>query len=303
MRSIRTKPQTIRTTTHCESHSTPILALAFVLVLSMLSTTAATGQHSELDATDHVESDIKDVVAQDLAASPYNLKLSLSYDESSGNTNTRAGSANFELQKFWDKWGLATKASVSQKEDVVKTEEKYDFDLFVSRRLRDNLSLVLLGQWQRDVFKGLDQQLVIGLGFRWDVIDREGWDLTFLGAPAWSREEFTDSSSVQELNVVLLELRNSKSLSATTDLSMIASYYASLEDSEDYRFDGEIELETAINSYFAMGLEYTLEYDHLPAAGRVTTDKTFTAYLSFKWAGKPDAGGSDPAEGAESPGE
>jgi hypothetical protein len=69
-------------------------------------------------AEDDVVADIDTVAALYQDPGPYNLAVSVSYDEKSGNSDTQSGTAGVTLYKFWDAWGLYTSAAAShQKSD------------------------------------------------------------------------------------------------------------------------------------------------------------------------------------------
>ncbi len=255
---------------------------------------------------DIVERDISthiDTLANLLqTAGPYSLSISLSYDDSSGNTNMTSSSAGLNFYKFWDKWGLVADSSAAHSESDSTDAESYDFDFYVTRKFSDNLSLFFVEEWHRDLFKGLDFQNVIGVGVLWKAINKDKWAMTVHGAPAWSREEHT-TGQVDKFTVGLLELNSTFTLSSNTRATTALSFYENFDDSADYRFDGNFGISTAINSTFSLNFSYDLEYDHQPVIGSLTTDKTFKASLIIKLAGKSSSGDSSSSGAASSSGD
>jgi putative salt-induced outer membrane protein YdiY len=154
------------------------------------------------------------------------------------------------------------------------------------------LSLILVEEWKRDVFKGIEHQNVLGVGVLWSALDIDRWALTIHAAPGWTREETTDGVD-ETFTVGVLELQNSFTLTSNTTAAAVFSYYENFDDSIDHRFDSTLEVTTDISDTFSLSLEYEWEFDNAPAAGSLTTDRTFTSSLTYTITGASDSSGSE----------
>lgn len=252
---------------------------------------SAAQDDSRADAVeDELGSKIDTAAGLSQAAGPYSLSISLSHDDKSGNTNTQTSSVEFTVSKFWEnQWGLYLDAVAAHTKTDATDEDSLDFDFYVDRKLSDNLSLILVEEWKRDVFKGLDHQNVLGIGLLWRAIDKDEWSMTVHGAPAWVDESYTDTGTDDRFTVGLLELQNTLNISSTTQATLVTSVYENLDDSSDFRFDGSLEIETAITSLFSLTLAYQLDYDRQPVPGSLSTDRSFTASLTINLSGASDS--------------
>ncbi len=259
---------------------------------------------SDLD-TEELEDDLlPELESSDLVQDPgpYSSTITASYEADSGNSNTETSTADVTFSKLWENnWGLNLSASAKS----VTTEtsgsstthtDQYDFDLYVTRKLSDNLSLIVLEEWAKDVNKGYEHQNVVGLGLLWSAINKDKWAMTLHGAPAWADEKYATGES-DEYPVGILEIYNKLAVSSNTSLKLTATYYRSLDDSSDphsdERFDGKLEIDTSINSIFSLTFTYDLEYDFQPVGGAAhTTDRTFTAGLTVTLKGKSESSSS-----------
>ena len=69
----------------------------------------------------------------------------------------------------------------------------------------------------------------------------------------------------------------------------MTSFYENFDDSEDFRFDGSLEIDTAINSILSLTLAYELDYDRQPVSESLSTDRSFSASLTITFGGKSDS--------------
>lgn len=269
-----------------------IWVLAFFVAAGMLSPGISIAQDdSHADAVeDDLVTKIDTTAGLSQTAGPYSLSISLSYDEKGGNTNTQTSGVEVTVSKFWEnKWGLYLDAAAAHAKTDTTDEESFDFDFYVNRKLSDNLSLILVEEWKRDIFKGLDHQNVLGIGVLWSAINKNKWSMTIHGAPARVDETYTDTGTDERFAVGLLELHNTFTISSNTQATLVTSFYDNFDNSEDYRFDGSFEIDTAINSIFSLTLTYDLDYDHQPVSGSFSTDRTFSASLTITFGGKSDS--------------
>lgn len=213
------------------------------------------------------------------------LTLSASYGETSGNANATSGTVGATLHKFWDRWGLYATGKAARQRSDDTDENSSDIDLYGTRKITDSLSLILLEEWKRDVFKGLDHQNVVGAGVLWHVLGLDLWTMTLHAAPAWSRE-VTTGGQRDGVTVGVAEAHNSFTLASNTTATAIVTYYEHFRAGADYRVDVNLAAQVAINRWLGVSVAYDWELDNRPTLGAGTTDRTFRTALTLTFPGR-----------------
>ncbi|MDY7092966.1 MAG: DUF481 domain-containing protein [Acidobacteriota bacterium] len=234
-------------------------------------------------------------LAQEPEAAPeppeptWELKLGLSYVATSGNSDTSSGGFDLEYTKEWEVWSLEAGANALRaEEDNETTAERYGAFAHGSRQLTERLSLTAGLSLLEDRFTGVDLRTVADLGLKQQWVDNETWTFATTAALTWTREELVDDPANPDADTsddsfgALFKLAGSWQLSENASATSKLTYYPNFDVSDDYRFDGEVGVQAALTSAWALKVAYQLRYDNLPVPGFDTTDTTTTASLVLK---------------------
>ena len=245
------------------------------------------------------------------APGPYALNIVLAYTELSGSSDVTNLAPTLGFQKFWDNgWGLVAEGSAMHSTSSGATvAENFNLDVALVRSLSKSFRAVLVNEWHRDVFKGLKNRNMLAAALLWKAVEQKKWSMMIHGGPAWHHEEFTNIPLMPPMNPIppdenhfvgIMELSNNFTLSPTAMASLTLTYYEDFDESDNYRFDGDVSLQAQINSWLSFSLSYELKYDNRPAVR--TTDTAFVAgvNITLRGKGKPTSGSAKtpPASGS-----
>jgi putative salt-induced outer membrane protein len=234
-------------------------------------------------------------LAQEPEAAPeppepnWELKLGLSYVATSGNSDTSSGGFDLEYKKEWEVWSLEAGANALRAdEDDETTAERYGAFVRGGRELTERLSLTAGLSLLEDRFTGVDLRTVADLGLKQQWVDTETWTFDTTAALTWTREELVDNPDDPDADTsedsfgALLKLAATWQMSENASATSKLTYYPNFDESDDYRFDGELGVQAALTSAWALKVAYQVRYDNLPVPGFDTTDTTTTASLVLK---------------------
>lgn len=213
----------------------------------------------------------------------WNLELGLSYLATSGNSETSSGGFKAAFAKEWDPWSLEANAFFLHAEDDGETTVEHSgASVTAGRDLTECLSITAGLSGEQDRFSGIDFRTVLSAGVKWKMIKSERWTLDSRAALTWTSEEFDGTQPSNDYLGALAGLASKWKISAGADLSAKAVYFPNFDNSEDYRFEGDLALTTKISAAWALALGYQVRYDNQPAAGFERTDTATTASLVLK---------------------
>lgn len=220
----------------------------------------------------------------------WNLELGLSYLATTGNSETSSGGFKAAFTKEWDPWSLEAEAFFLRAEDEGETTVEHSgASIAGSRDLSERWSITAGLSGEKDRFSGIDLRTVVSAGVKWKMVDGERWTLQSRSALTWTSEAFEGDQPSDDYLGALAGLSSKWQITESADLATKVVYFPNFDDSEDYRFEGDLALTTKISSAWALSLGYQVRYDNQPVVGFEKTDSATTASLVLKL----PAGGSE----------
>ncbi len=231
-------------------------------------------------------------IETDFAQAPgfLDLNMTLSYSETSGNSNTSSATGSLKLDRFWgNKWGfvLLANGTYSTTRDVGVDAENYGLDMAVTRKLSERFSLVLLEEWHQNRLAGLDNQLMVAVAGLWHVANKPKWQFAVHAGLGSTHEEFSTGAPDDDYTSGLLEIQNGFVISKAASGLLKMTYHHDLGDSENYRFNGDLSLQAAINPRVHLTVAYSLRFDNQPVPPLTSkTDTLFSTGVTIQLTGK-----------------
>jgi len=213
-------------------------------------------------------------------APTWDAKVGFSYLSTSGNTQTSSGGFEGAFNRAWRNWsveGTATGVSATRKHK--RTAENYNALARLKRRLKKRLLVTLGLRWERNRFAGVQSRRTADLSALWEIRDTPVLKVRALGGLSFSIDEpVQDRPSVESFGG-LVQLGGDFKLSDTASWDGQLTLFPNFNDSNDYRFQGHLGVQAALNRHLGLRLGYDLKYDHEPVKGFGTTDTATTAAL------------------------
>ncbi len=229
----------------------------------------------------------EDAPAEEGPAEPdWTFDLGLSYLATTGNSDTSSGGLKAAATKDWGARDLEVGAFFLRAEDDNETTvERYGAGITGARALNERWSVTAGWAGVKDRFSGIDLRSVLSVGVKWMTVDSQRWTLDSLASLTWTSEEFEGNIPSDDYLGALLGVNSVWKISPAADLSTKVTYFPNFDQSEDYRFEGDLALTTKISASWALALGYQVRYDNLPVPGFEKTDTATTASLVLKLPG------------------
>ncbi len=221
-------------------------------------------------------------------APAWDLKLGFSYLATSGNTKVSSSSFDAAFHRAWRAWSVeGSAAGVAATKRNRRTAENYNAQARAKRRLLQRLQITLGLRWERNRFAGVDGRQTADVSALWEIRDAPGWKVRALAGLSLGREEPRGDRPPADSFGGLLQVSGDARLSATASWDGQVTLLPDFTDLEDYRVEGHLGLQAALNRHLGLRLAYDLKFDHEPVAGFGTTDTATTAALVLQLGAKP----------------
>lgn len=225
--------------------------------------------------------------AQEVPAIPvpgWDLKLGFSYLATSGNSETSSSGFDAAFHRAFRKWSLEGSANaVSATRRRRNTAESYQGQARVKRRLgkllKRALHLTAGLRGERNRFAGVDARTGADLSLLWPVAETPAWKLRVLSGLSFTREDPRGNRPVQDSFGGLFQVAGDGRLSETATWEGQVTLFPDFADLEDYRVNGRLGVQAALNRHLGVRLGYDWKYDHEPVAGFDPTDATTNVSL------------------------
>ena len=223
-------------------------------------------------------------MAGEIAPAPpapaWDAKLGFSYQSTGGNTQTSSSGFEAGFSRAWRNWSVeGNAAGVSATRKHRRVAESYNALSRLKRRLKKRLLITLGLRWERNRFAGLDSRQTVDLSALWEIRDTPELKLRALGGLSFGREETVKGRPAADSFGGLLQLGGDFKLSDTATCDGQLTLFPNFDDTGDYRFQGHLGVQAALNRHLGLRLGYDLKYDHEPVKGFGTTDTATTAAL------------------------
>lgn len=213
-------------------------------------------------------------------------EVSLAYSTKSGNTEKNETDLSGKVKYDSSRQFLAFVQGTFEKttsSDVV-TEDEALLHARVLHKLRsETLYAEAFGQYQNDVFKGIENRGLVGGGGRWRYMYDPDIGKLYLGLGAFAeRIDYTqDYSAVDESNSRMNSyLAYTRKLTETAEVSLIGYYQPAFGDRSDYYTSATAELTIRVVSNLHLRIGYEYERDSTPPEGvKKVDDETKVALL------------------------
>ncbi|MEA2564458.1 MAG: putative salt-induced outer membrane protein [Acidobacteriota bacterium] len=210
----------------------------------------------------------------------WDLKLGFSYLATTGNADTSSAGFDARYVQEWSGWGLeATAAAVRATRNERETAEHYNSQVRGRRKLGDGTELTLGLQGERNRFAGIDARTLLDTSLLQPLFQSPEWKVQSLTGISWTREDPLGGRPESDNLGGLVQLQAAGKLSPTAELAGQTTWFPDLEEPDDYRFQGQVSVQAALNKHLGVRVGYDLKYDNEPVQGFNRMDTSTTASL------------------------
>ena len=197
----------------------------------------------------------------------------LSYVETSGNSDVKTLSAkNFLKYKFTDRLSGSWKLAALRGEAAgTLTAERYLTELRGDYAVTARTYAFVTTGWLKDEFAGITSSASIGPGVGYKFLTGPMHFLIGEAGLVYVAERYTNNTESTRVDGRLF----GSYVYAFTDKNKFLQtleYLYDFDDADNYRFNSETALVTALASVFSIKISYTVRYDHQPIPA--TLDET-----------------------------
>lgn len=226
--------------------------------------------------------------AQTAPVPAWNLKLGLSHLATGGNTRTSSSSFDAAFHRAWRTWSVeGSAAALAATKRHRRTAENYNAQARARRKLRDRLHITLGLRWERNRFAGLDGRRTADVSALWQIRDTPGWKLRALAGLSLGREDPRGGGAAAGSFGGLLQVSSDARLSEAASWDGRVTFLPDFTDLGDYRVEGHLGVQAALNRHLGLRLGYDLKLDNEPVAGFGATDTATTASLVLQLGPRP----------------
>ena len=215
------------------------------------------------------------------------ISADLSYLFTSGNSRTGTLGYGIDLERRWERQGLALSASGTQsssaadldfalgtaddfqvvRPDPETTAEYYAFRSRYDYRLSDRVFVLTGAGWERNLFSGLRSRFVAEAGFGYVLIADERTDFhARLGATYTNNKEVIQNPALENnFAGARLSWTLKHELTDTAKLFHDLVLDENLKQTDDFRVDASLGLSVSLSSRLALKVNYRLLHRNLPA--------------------------------------
>lgn len=197
----------------------------------------------------------------------------VSFVDTGGNTDTTSlvvkNTLKYQPHEKWQTtWGLKVLFAES---DGVKTGENYITDLRLDYRLNERLYSFGLAAWLRDRFAGINNRYYFGAGLGYSILNGPKHNLAAEAGANYTIEEFTDKSNNGFLGARAFT-KYDYLFTEKSKFTAWVEYLPDFKDTDNYNFNTEASLTSALNNFLSLKGSYLVKYDNKPAVGATEKD-------------------------------
>ena len=202
----------------------------------------------------------------------------LSYVQTGGNSNVKTLSAKNLLKvEFTDRITGSWKLAVLRGEAAgVLTAERYLSEWRGDYAITDRRYAFVTVGWAKDEFSGIDASTSIGPGAGYKFLTGPVHLLIGEAGLVYVAERYTNNTESERVDGRLFG-SYVLAFSGKNKFTQTVEYLHDFDESDNYRFNSETALVTALASVFSIKISYTLRYDHQPIPATLTETDTVLA--------------------------
>jgi putative salt-induced outer membrane protein len=217
----------------------------------------------------------------------WDVQIGASFVGTSGNTDTSSVGADFGLHRRWPVWQIeSAAAAVRTNNQDVRTAERYLGAFRGQRRLTAFVGLSAGIKLERDQFSGMNFRSISDVGLTWALVRVPAWTLDGITAIALNHESPTLGSNRND-PVGLFQVLSRIPLGASGATTQRFTFYPDFKDTDARRSEMELAAQAAMNSHFALKIDYLVRQSNAPVPGFKKTDTMTTASVVMQWKGPP----------------
>ncbi len=232
---------------------------------------------------------VNEVKAQISDETFWKIRFKFSYENTSGNTDTKTLSGNLESEKVAgaDRYYIKGKVLYgSEANEEIKN--KWSLGVRWERLFSNRIFGFLSSEYLRDRFSGYDYRVLIGPGLGYDIVKTNKHYLKGLFSSLYSYDDYDITSKEGRKSDSYVSgkasIEYSWEIFEYLKLRQIADYSLSFKYADKYFIDSETSLEVKINEYLAFGISYIINYQNqLPLYSNEHTDLAFTSSLILEF--------------------
>lgn len=216
------------------------------------------------------------------APPPWEARLSLSFNESRGNSVSATRGAELDLTRNGKDWTLGSSISVQRgsASGDVHTDRRFG-DLWLQRSLGKRFSLVAGGELYRNRPAGKDLRTFGGIGITGTLVQRPSWQLTPSLKVGRQNEDFTSPAPSDSFHSLRIEAQGEVKLSGTTTFTHDLTYSRDLDHRPNTEVTADLGIQADITKSLSLQVGYDVEIDRVPAAGKEERDSSVSVSLVF----------------------
>jgi putative salt-induced outer membrane protein len=201
--------------------------------------------------------------------------------DTSGNSSAQSLGAGGDVVWRPDPWTYSAKALFAQAEADGELSARSFAGLFrAARALNERLSVYGQYDFLRDVFAGVEQRHIVEGGVSYLAVDRAPHRLRLDAGLGYLHEEHPDA----DLDSATLSLGAAYRLeiSPTSEFTYEPRYLLPFADTGDWKFNQDVALKVALNTFLALKVSHTLRYSAEPPEGFEKTDRILAVSIVAK---------------------
>lgn len=221
-------------------------------------------------------------------AMPWAVEFGASGDLNRGSTDTTNFGGSGLWQRDWTKWRMVTSAGAGiQRAGSTTHLERYSVDIALARTLTERFRLVLLNDWTRSPFEGLDHQNATGGVLVWLPDSPEKLGLGVFGGMAYAFEAYTLPIPSQHFATSLAGASATYFFTEQNTLGALLLHSLDLSDPGNYRMGLRVSLRSRVAGAVGMQATYEYGYDHEPVATIEARHQTLSIGANLRLAPRP----------------
>jgi len=212
---------------------------------------------------------------------PVKLTLDVGFVNTAGNTDVTSLNAGEKLEYVADRLTLTQSFStVYARVSGVTNASLWKAGARADYAVAGPVGVFALGGFERNTLAGIERRFEEAAGLTAHVLKSHGNDLKVEAGISMNQQTPVDAETIT-FAAGRAAAAYRRNLTETAFVTLNGEFLPNLEETDDYRLNGDASLVAPISSRIASKITYTVKFDHLPEAGFEKTDRVFTAGIQI----------------------